>query len=296
MRVPLSNIPRGFVAIGLAALLIAAVAVLGLPAGAARGDSESNTLVLAGCGSNAPILRVLTEAFRERHPDVSVDVWAIGSTNGIWMVAAGAFPVGLVSRPLTESELGLGLTVVPYARTPLVFAAHPTVSDDDLSVRELLAIQRGSQRRWRSGHEVVLVTREEGDGSIQLLRSTVPGFDRAYSEGRLTAGWMVAYSEQQMHRTLVGVPYALGLSDLGTLKIERLPLKALAVNGVPPTLENLASGKYPFVKTLAFVFRPDRLPIWGARFLEFVESRDRQRILALNGYLPAESAARASKP
>ncbi len=279
---------RGLVAALLAGLLIVA-AILAWPAGGAQGEFRSDALVLAGCGSNAPALRVLAEAFRVRHPELIVQIQSIGSTNGIWMAARGAVPAGLVSRALREEELGLGLTIAPYARTPLVLAGHPTVPDDGISTRELLALYQGAHHRWRTGEQVALLTREEGDSSVQLLRRALPGFRRAYRQG-IVRGWgTVVYSEQQMHRALTTTPFALGLSDLGTLTVERPPLKALNVNGVAPTLENLASGRYPFAKTLAFVFRPEKVPAELQRFFAFVQSPQGHGVLRAHGYLPLGS-------
>jgi len=91
---------------------------------------------------------------------------------------------------------------------------------------------------------------------------------------------------EEGHEALLMLPFALGLSDLGTITIERLPIKALTVDGVAPTLENVASGRYPFVKTLAFVWREDVLPASGRAFVEFVRSPEAAAILTAHGYLP----------
>ncbi len=280
-----SPITCRFLIVAVAWLLIA-VAIPAWPALGAEGEFHSDALVLAGCGSNAPALRVLAEVFREQHPKIVVQIQTVGSTNGIWMAAVGAVPVALASRELRDGELGLGLTIVPYARTPLVLAAHPTVADNGISTRELLALYQGAHRRWGTGEHVVLLTREEGDSSVQLLRGALPEFGPAYLEGVRRSWGTIVYSERQMHRALTSTPFALGLSDLGMLTVERSPLKVLTIDGVTPTLENLASGRYPFAKTLAFVFRSGRPSAETMRFLGFVKSPEGQRILAANGYLP----------
>jgi phosphate transport system substrate-binding protein len=63
-------------------------------------------------------------------------------------------------------------------------------------------------------------------------------------------------------------------------------VKALKVNGVAPTLENVASGTYPLVKTLTFVFKEDKLNPVARAFVDFVRSPEGERILTANGYLP----------
>lgn len=89
-----------------------------------------------------------------------------------------------------------------------------------------------------------------------------------------------------MLQALASRPHALGFSDLGTLTTEGLPVHALKLNGIPPTIETLASGQYPLMKTLAFVYRPDKVPAEVSAFLDFVRSPDAERILRANGYLP----------
>ena len=54
---------------------------------------------------------------------------------------------------------------------------------------------------------------------------------------------------------LLTLPFALGVSDLGTTTIERLPIKVLSVDEITPTIENIANGRYAFVMTLGFVWR-----------------------------------------
>lgn len=91
-----------------------------------------------------------------------------------------------------------------------------------------------------------------------------------------------------MSQTLAKTPYAIGISDLGTITTKQLPIKALKVNGVSPTLENLTSGKYSLVRSLSFVFLQDKLPAKAKTFLDFVQSSEGKKILTANGYLAIE--------
>lgn len=252
------------------------------------GEHRSGPLVFAGCGSNLPIVRVLAQAFRETHPEVRIEVMSVGSTSGIWTVAGGAFPVGLVSRPLREHEKTLGLTVMPYARTALVLAAHPSVADDDITPDQLAAIYRGAEVRWRDGQPITVFTREQGASSVELLRREIQEFAGAYDTGQRSGRLKTIYQEQRMNSSVATTPYALGLSDLGALTVERLALKVLKINGVAPSPENVLSGRYPLVQTLAFVFREEALPDSAQAFLTFVRSEEGRRILLVNAYLPAE--------
>jgi phosphate transport system substrate-binding protein len=262
----------------------------------ARGiaDPASETVVFAGCDANLSITRLLARAFTRTRPDLKVRMESVGSTNGIALAASGVVHIGLVSRPFRDPEEARGLTVRPYAKTAVVIAAGPDVPDVSLTSADLLALYRGTKERWPSRRPVAFFTREQGDSSIASLRQTLAGFAAAYADGARTHHWTVLYSEPSMHEALLMVPFALGLSDLGAITTDRLPIMALAIDGVAPTLENVGSGRYRFTKTLAFVWRESSLPERGRAFLEFVDSAEAARILAAHGYLPLSGGGHRS--
>ena len=137
---------------GAGLLFVVALTTWGLPVRTSLGQPLPRPLTFAGSGTNLPIIRALAEAFRRAHPDVNIDVPAsIGSTGGIRAAAEGAIAVGLISRPLRDREKGLGLIVVPYARTAVVIGAHPTVADDGITFEDLVSIYRGVKSRWKDG-------------------------------------------------------------------------------------------------------------------------------------------------
>ena len=270
----------------LAALvLLPSVVVVPGMRGAMAGHAPE-TLIFAGCDANIPLTRLLARAFMQRRPEVSIQLATVGSTNGVALAAAGAVQIGLLSRRLRASEERLGLVFRPYARTAVIIGADPDVPEITLAAPDLLSFYRGTKHRWTSGREVALLTREEGDSSVVSLKEGLPGFADAYAAGSHASHWTVLYSEPAMHEALLTFPFALGLSDLGTITIERLPIRALSIDGIAPTLENITSGRYPFTKTLGFVWHEDTLPDSARAFLEFVQSDDGAEILTSHGYLP----------
>ncbi|MFQ5899890.1 MAG: substrate-binding domain-containing protein [Candidatus Methylomirabilia bacterium] len=247
---------------------------------------SSGPLLFAGSGLNLAITRILAKAFSRVGPGIEIKIPAsIGSSGGIRASGEGAVTVGLVSRPLKERERKFGLTVMPYAQTALVIGAHPAVPDDGITFEELIGIYKGAKTRWRNGRDIIVLTRDPGESSIQLLAEVVPGFKKAYEESKRANRWITLFTDQEMNDALIRTPDAIGLSDLGTIRTERLPIKILKVNGVLPTPESVRSGKYPFVRTLAFVFLKDRVPDEARAFLDFVRSAEGEKILIANGYV-----------
>jgi phosphate transport system substrate-binding protein len=269
----------------MSALLLS---ICALAASAVAGPAQGPPLIFAGSGTNLPIVRVLAQAFQRTHPEIAIDVPAsIGSSGGIQAAADGAIALGLISREMKDMEKKKGLSVINYARNPLIIGVHPTVAEDNITYAELLDIYRGKKRSWRDGRDIVVLTREAGDSSIEVLVKGVPGFKEVYEESQHARRWTTLLRDLVMNETLARTPHAIGVSDLGTVTIERHAIKPLKVNGVTPTLENLQNGRYPLYKTLAFVYRKDRLPAGARLFLDYVRSKEGEKILKENGYLPA---------
>ena len=253
------------------------------------GQAAARPLVFAGSGTNITVTRILAEAFTRKHPKISIEIpGSIDSTGGIRAAADGAISVGLISRSLKENEKALGLTVLPYARTATVLAVHPTVPDTGLNSEDLVQIYQGTRTRWSDGSEIVVLTRDPDDSAIEILARGVPGFLEAYQASHRAKRWITLYTAQEMSRALVRTHHALGITDLGTVTAERPPVKVLKLNGIFPSEETIRAGRYPFFRTLAFVFRPDRLPPEARAFVAFARSEEGQRIVRASGYLPGE--------
>lgn len=269
-----------------AVILLPALAYLLLALPVFAGKTAETTVVVAGSGTNLPIVRVLAKAFQKKHPGITIEVPAsIGSTSGIRAAADGAIAIGLISRPLKENEKGLGLEVVTYAHTPLVIGVHPGVAEENISYADLIDIYRGKKRTWKDGKEIIVLTREPGDSTIEAMITEVPGFRMVYEESRKSKRWATIMKDLEMNQILAKTSNAIGFSDLGSLTIERHRIKPLRVNGVAPTLINVQKGKYPLLKPLIFVYRQEKLPPAAREFLAFVRSKEGARLLKANGYL-----------
>ena len=266
-----------------AALLVHGAFAAACPAG----QSPPEKLIFAGSGTNLPIIRVLAQAFQKKQPDVTIDVPAsIGSTSAVRAAADGAVAIGLVSRPLKEKEQRLGLEVVTFARTPLVIGVHPGVAEDNITYAEIIDIYRGKKTSWKNGKGILVLTREPGDSTIEVMDKGVPGFREVYDESQKAKRWTTVFKDLEMDHTLARTPNAIGYSDLGALKVEHHQIKPLKVNGVAPTLKNVENGTYTLVKPLMFVYHKEKIPAAAREFLAFVRSKEGAKIMRTNGYLP----------
>jgi len=116
---------------------------------------SSNQLVFAGSGVYLEITQLLAEEFRKSHPKIEIYVpISIGSTGAIQAVADGAIAVRMISRLLKEQEKKQGVTVLPYAQTPLAIGVHLAVAEDWITLEGLIQIYKGTKSHWQDGQDI----------------------------------------------------------------------------------------------------------------------------------------------
>lgn len=278
-------------ALALAALVVAELAGPRPPPGRRVPPTplgrDDGTVHLAGTGTWLPLARALAAAFERDHPGPAVVVHeSIGSRGGRQAVADGAVDLGLVAHEAGSPPAVDGCTTITVARAAVVFAVHRSVPATSVGRDELVAIFAGRTTRWSDGSVVVPLLRERGDSATQVAGAALPGFADAVRAGWERGLWPTFLTDADMGRALASTPGAIGLHDLGAILIEDLPVTPLVLDGVTPSAEALAAGRWPLVRDLSLVLGPEP----GVRtraFVDFVGSAEGRAVIAgRGGYLP----------
>lgn len=249
--------------------------------------ASAESILLAGSGTNLPSIRLLVKAFERLHPEIHfAEPTNIGSDGAVRAVADGAISIGLVSRALIGNEKNLGLAVVPYSRTAVAIGVNPSVKDEEITYGELNSIYRGDKTTWKDGNKIIVLNREPGESSILLLEENVPGFREVYRDSIKNNRWSIILKDEGMNRKIEALPYSIGLTDMGAVTTQKLKIKLLKLNGVYPSAKTVINNTYPLYKTLAFVYRPERLTPGMKAYMAYVCSTDGKNILQNNGYVP----------
>ena len=241
----------------------------------------SPRFLLAGSGTNLPITEKLAEAFKKKTGTPIEVAKSIGSDGAVKAVSDGTLALGLLSRPLTEIEKNAGLRTVPYAKVGIVFAVHPAVPENNVTFEDILAIHRGEKTLWADNKRILVLIRGMHDSSNQILFGHIPGFAKVIQDSIAQKRWLVMYHDIDMATGLRTKEGSFGHTDTTEIKV-RGGIKALSVNGIEPTADNMRNGKYPLVKELAFVYKGDLSPQSKA-FIDFVRSAEGETIIRENG-------------
>ena len=259
----------------------AAIALAALACGLARGEA----LRVGGTGGALAAVARVADVLAERSPGFRAQVVpSPGTSGGVRVLSQSRLVVAIVSRPLTDRETASGLVATPYARTALAIATRHRPAES-LSRADVAAILRGTRTRWPDGTPLRLVLRPPSDSDSAILDSLSPAVAAAHAEAHRREGILVGTTDQETADFLERIPGAVGTVALSLLLAEARPLEALALEGIRPTPEAIASGRYPLVKSYLFVTRGAPSGD-AARLIAFALSPEGRRLLAQTGHAP----------
>ena len=263
--------PRGAALLPLGLLLIIGPALAGC-----RGNSGGLSHVcVAGSTSVQPFAEKLAEIYMHQHPEVRIDVQGGGSSAGIYAASQGAAQLGASSRELAGPEKNL--QDIPIAYDGIAVIVHPSNPLANIRLEDIRRIFAGQLTNWGplglKPHPIDIISREEGSGTREAFEHLVMG------TSEVTPGALVEDSNGSVREIVAGDPHSIGYISAGLVNEQ---VKALAIDGVLPTLENIKAQKYRLVRRFHLVSKE---PPGGAckAFIDFVLGPQGQHLLEAEG-------------
>lgn len=252
----------------------------------AASASSKETLIITGTGSSIGTMQLMANGFQKKHPGVTVQVPpSIGSTGGIKAVNEDKIDIGLSYRPLKPEERSAKIIVEPYGRTAFIFGVQDSNPTKGFTLAEIEEIYAGKRKTWPDGTPIRLILRPVSDGFSAYLASINPGLKSASEKSHSIPGVFIGNTDQDAVTQIEKTPGSIGTTSSSIVAAEKRKIKALSVDGAAPTLPNVSAGKYPYAMTLSLVYKKDKYKGAVKDFIEFVFSRDGQKILSDNGHV-----------
>jgi phosphate transport system substrate-binding protein len=255
---------------------------------------QANEVVrIGGAGTGLGVMKTMAEAFEKTHPGTRIKVLqSLGSSGGIKALSHGALDIAISGRALKPEELKGGAISVECARTPFVFVVNKNVNKTDVTTRELEMIYKGHMLKWSDGSRIRLVLRPAGDTDTVIIKNISNEMEQAVRASNSRPDMIVAVTDQEAAETVERTPGGFTGSTLAQNETENHPLKVLSFNGIPPTLDALAKGRYPLAKPLCLVTTA-KTSSTVLQFINFVRSAKGLAILAQSGFLPTADDKRS---
>jgi phosphate transport system substrate-binding protein len=245
-----------------------------------------DALLAMGSGAATPLLQALARAYATTHPPLLVRVEpSVGSSGGVAAATDGAVDLGLVGRGLRPNESAT-LELFPLALDAVVLAAAADVEREGLSREEVRKLYAGDRATG-----LTLLLRDPAETANDALERAYPELRALRETGAASARFRVIDHDDAMAHALLTTPRGVGVFSFGAIRTWGLPLRPLALDGVQPGVNALASKSWPAVRTLGVVYRAERRARI-APFLAFVASPEGRAVTRTAGYLPLPEATR----
>jgi len=254
---------------------------------------------VVGSASNLELMRNLVIAFGSRAA-IPVDLSGPGSLEGIHQLVKHRADLAYTSFQLTEAQTASGLVGTAYCRDAVAVVVNPANRKSNFTRAELKAIFTGNLNLWEDGSGVVVLIRDGYSGTRKFFEEKIIGekeYIPAYlalekkGEGMLLTPPFTSFkppffplikSSQELLFSLSKIRGAIAYLSVGGIPREA---RAVKIDGVAPTVENIKSGQYPLSRTPMLVTLGN--PAGESRqFIDFILSSAGQNIVKRMGYLP----------
>jgi phosphate transport system substrate-binding protein len=296
MKAILRNQQSGPAAAGFlrnVSMILLGLAVAGCPAGKPSASSPQSPPLdkITIRGSNtvgeelAPRLIV---AYKTEHPTAEFDLESKGTAYGMGALMGGFCDMAGASRLPLKEELEVArfrnvelndYVIGSYSVAVVVNAANPVGNLTREQVRDIFT---GAVRNWKDVGGP--------DAPIHLylrdpISGTFIGFKELAMENKPYA------SEENLFTNYTGIVEAVardvsGIGYSGFNLASRPGAKAVAIDGVAPTVDAVKQGKYPYIRTLHLYTNKTTERPAALDFIRFILSPRGQEVIAQLGYVP----------
>jgi phosphate transport system substrate-binding protein len=258
-------------------LMVSAVFLLCVGFGSVAAQEKT---VVGGSGAMGGSVEILAKAYKQKHSSDALDVILepMSTTGGIEGLKAGRLTIGLITRSLTEDEKKEGLTYRPLTWIPVVVGLHKSLPVANLSDAQVCDVFNGKIKSWKevggSEGKITVLGRKKDDNGMETFREKMACFKNL----QLSPETVFLVRGSEVLDSINNRPGTVGITVAGSVMLERPNIKAVAVNGIAPTMDAVKTGKYKYFNEVGVVTIGEPKGT-AKRFVEFASSLEGDKIL-----------------
>jgi len=272
----------------LITLILSVLLLAGCPAP----QSEHQTITIKGSDTMVQLGQRWAEVYMQQHPDVTIQVTAGGSGNGIAALIGGTTQICQASRAMKDAEKeslkskrNLDAVETPVALDALAIYVNKENPIKTLTMEQIGKIYLGEITNWKdvggTPGNIVLYGRENSSGTYVYFKEHVladKDFPSKYQALPGTGAVVDAVAKDKGGIGYGGIGYA---TDIKTIGISKDPKGA----AIEPSMANVLSGTYPISRQLYWYTAG---PAEGAvkALQDWVLSPEGQKVVTEKGFYP----------
>jgi phosphate transport system substrate-binding protein len=291
--------PRLFITIGIAALLIFAIAAAGCTGTAQKPGAvpqeQKQSIKVSGSTTVLPVAQKAAEAYMATHPNADIQIAGGGSGVGIQQIGEKTVDIGMSSRDLksTENTKYPDLVKHTVAKDGIAIVVHPKNEIRGIQAATAADIYTGKITLWTqvpgafvpgTSNQIVVIGRDSASGTREFFDTHPNGILKGTPP---TKSMLEKNSNGAVAQTIAQTPGAIGYVSIGfvTGDVKGLPVWYNDSSAaVAPTKENVLSGAYPINREL-FMFTNGQPSGLAADFIGFIRSPQGQKIVEEEGFV-----------
>ncbi len=269
----------------LMVIVLAAVvgAYLLLSPRAAAGEA----IKIDGSSGVKPLVKALGKAYAKMPGATGVEVGqGLGSKARLTALADGKIDIATASHGVDAVALAKrGMALHTIARIAVVFGVNSGVPIASLSDHQICDIYAGKTTNWQAlgGLDLPIAGRTRPDKEVDaaVMRAGIACL------GSLTMAPSIRVNKKSggMARDLAATAGAIGMTTMTRVRRSKGKIRAVAYNGIEPSVANVESGGYRFIRE-AYLVTKARPSAAVAAFLTFVGSDQGAAVLKANDAIP----------
>lgn len=249
--------------------------------------SGAEKIILDGSSGMLPLAAALGKAFQQKSPDPELEMGkGLGTGARLRALAEGKIQIALASHGIEPAEIQKGnLKVIQVAKGAIVFAVNSSVPVANITEELVCNIYGGKVRSWQAlgapDAPIVVMTRPPTEVDPEVIREKIGCF----KELKVVDTAKVMARGGDMAKGLTETANAIGMTSMTVVEQSRGKVKALTLNGIAPTSDNVKSGRYLLSREFYFVIKGEPTPSLK-KLLDFVLSAEGDRVITANGAIP----------
>ncbi|WP_027634133.1 phosphate ABC transporter substrate-binding protein [Clostridium hydrogeniformans] len=257
------------------------------------GDSNkaySGTVLSIGSTALQPLVEKSAVKFKDKYPDVTVNVQGGGSGVGINQVAQGSAQIGNSDVPASEKikdkKILDELKEEKVAGIGFALVVNKDVNIDNLTIDEIQKVFTGEITNWKdlkgNDSKITVVNRTKSSGTRATFKNTILK-DKDEKEGLGMTQDSTGAALKAVRETSGSITY-VALSNLMTDK-DKEGIKVLKIDGIEAKKENIVSKKYPFWSYEYMITKGEAKDEVKA-LIDFIKSDENKETVEKLGYIP----------
>ena len=236
-------------------------------------------LQVVASDSLTPAIQAAASAYQRDHPEVQITVLPRAGPLASRALAQGDADVAVVTW--LAGDLPEDAWIQPISRDGLAVVVNSQNGLPGATMTQLQELFQGRLEDWATWGGLPgpprLVSRETASGAYAFFQAWV------MRDARVTLNALLAPSTQAVLDFVADEPLAVGYASTAWLDGR---VRAVAVNGVPPSKEAIAAGLYPMTRTHFVVTLSE--PDGAARgFVQWLLADPGQSVLEAHGFVAA---------